>query len=237
MTAVRLYQLVKMQLASTQLKDITITQFNRGLMAHPAFNGQITRMVNNVGLYRVKKGNDFFYWIGDKPKFPRPMTPAWKKKVWEAEERVFSSRRDAPVTRSNTVRAAEMDEDDTPDRRPRHDDASVVQSNTAGATEMDEAEAEDETPAPAKRLRYETVPRVTPEHPIQQQTYWDSTEALKQFFPTEDDESVLACIERRILLFSSVGKLSEAWRQVIGQERHHFDRTNQKRKADEGRVH
>jgi hypothetical protein len=56
----------------------------------------------------------------------------------------------------------------------------------------------DQDETPTKRLCYEAaVPTVTPAH-IQQQTYWDSPEALIQFFPAEDDASVLECIERRM---------------------------------------
>jgi hypothetical protein len=44
MTADHLYQLVKLQLVHSHLKDRYLSQFNRGLNSmHPAFNGQITR--------------------------------------------------------------------------------------------------------------------------------------------------------------------------------------------------
>jgi hypothetical protein len=104
------------------------------------------------------------------------VTPAWKKQISEADELVFSTRHDASVAQSNTVPAAEIDdEDETPDKRRRDDDVAGAESNTTEAADMDE----DETPA--KRLRYEAaVPRVTPAQ-IQQQTYWDSTEAMIQF--------------------------------------------------------
>jgi hypothetical protein len=207
-----LYKLVKIQLANTHLSDIKQEQFNRAMIANPTFNGIITRQANTVGLYRLKFSRDFFYWIGDKPKFPRPPTHAWRRQVEEAEERVFSTRHDAPVAQSNTVPAAEIDEEDEtpPDKRSRDDNVSGAQSNATEAAVMDEGEDEDETPA--KRLRYEAaVPRVTPAQ-IQQQTYWDSPEAIIRFCPTEDDESILECLQRRILLLSSVGASVEGWR-------------------------
>jgi hypothetical protein len=201
----RLHELVQAQLVNTHLKDLTKQQFNRGLSAHPAFKDQITRQENDAGLYRLGISGHLFYWIGDKPKFPRPATAVWRQQVLEAEERVFSIRHDASAAPSNTVRAAEMDkdEDETPAAtRPRHDDATVAQSDTAPAAEADEGER------PAKRPRNEAA------H-IQQQTYWDSTEAIRLFLPAKDDASVLACIERRIQLFGSVGASAEAWRLVI----------------------
>jgi hypothetical protein len=36
-----------------------------------------------------------------------------------------------------------------------------------------------------------------------------------QFFPAEEDASVLQCIQRRILLFQSVGASAEGWRLVV----------------------
>jgi hypothetical protein len=44
MTADHQYQLVKLQLVHSYLKDLDLRQFNRGLNSmHPAFNGQIIR--------------------------------------------------------------------------------------------------------------------------------------------------------------------------------------------------
>jgi hypothetical protein len=136
--------------------------------------------------------------------------------VLEAEERVLSNRHDASVAPSNTgVPAAEIDEEDeTPDKRRRDDDVSGAQSNAGEAAEMDEGEDEDETPN--KRLRYGAAvpPRVAPEQ-IKQQTYWESSEAMKLFFPSEDDASVMECLQRRILLISSVGASVDGWRLVV----------------------
>jgi hypothetical protein len=126
------------------VKDLTREQFTRGLHKHPLFNGIITRQQeNDVGLYRLDVNREFFYWIGDKPKFPRPATPEWKQQVLEAEERAFSNRSDASAAQSSTVRAAEMDDDETPANRPRHEDASATQNNTSQAAATDK----DETPA------------------------------------------------------------------------------------------
>jgi hypothetical protein len=90
---------------------------------------------------------DFFYWIGDNPNFPRPLTPDWKKNVLEAEERVFSNRLlpkatlfelTASVPQDNTVLSAEVDEDETPAKGPHHDATSAAPSDTARGAEMDE---------------------------------------------------------------------------------------------------
>jgi hypothetical protein len=62
-----------------------------------------------VGFYRLDVNREFFYWIGENPKFPRPPTPAWKKKVLEPEERVLSTQHDASVAPSNNgIQAAEI---------------------------------------------------------------------------------------------------------------------------------
>jgi hypothetical protein len=175
-----LWLLVKSALEHSNccLKNLTKTQFNRSMILHPAFKGQITRRQNCVGLYRLNVDTEFFYWIGDNAKFPRPKTPKWKAQVLEAEQLDFANHDYASVWK---------DEDETPIKRPRHDDASVAQSSTAQAAEMDE----DGTSA--KRLRCETsVPTMKPAD-IQNQTYWDSPEASIQFIPREEDASVLEC--------------------------------------------
>jgi hypothetical protein len=160
-----LYGLVKIQLAHSPLHELTHIRFSRALIAHPLFNGTINRQNNLVGFYRLDVNRELFYWIGETPKFPRPPTPAWNKKVLEAEEHVLSNRHDASVAPSNTgVPAAEIDdEDESPDKRRRDDDVSGAQSNAGEAAEMDEGEDEDETPN--KRLRYGAAvpPRVTPD--------------------------------------------------------------------------
>jgi hypothetical protein len=66
---------VKPHLVNTYVKDLTREQFTRGLHKHPLFNGIITRQQeNDVGLYRLDVNREFFYWIGDKPKFPNLYT-------------------------------------------------------------------------------------------------------------------------------------------------------------------
>jgi hypothetical protein len=70
-----LCSLVKKKLIHSPLKGLTMRQFNRGLIAHPEFKDQIDRQQNSNGLYRIEFSNMFFFWIGDKPKFPRP--PRW----------------------------------------------------------------------------------------------------------------------------------------------------------------
>jgi hypothetical protein len=170
-----LYEMVKLQLADCHLKDLIKKHFNRGLIRHPAFKNVINQQKeNDVGLYRIDVNRELFYWIGDNPKFPKPFTPGWKEQVLEVEERVLSNQHDVSAIESNSVRAAEMNEDEPPAKRPR-------------------LEASD----------------------IQQQTYWDSTEASRLFVPAEGDASILACIERRIQLFAAVVDTLEGWRLVI----------------------
>jgi hypothetical protein len=169
-----LHELVKLQLVDSHLKDLKKKHFNRGLIRHPAFKNVITQKENDVGFYRIDVDSEWFYWIGDNPKFPRLFTPGWKEQVLEVEERVMSNEYDASAAESNSARAAELDEDQPPAKRPRHEPSD-----------------------------------------IQQQTYWDSPEALKMFLPKEGDASVLACIERRIQLFSAVVDTLEGWRLVI----------------------
>jgi hypothetical protein len=41
-----MYRLVKQQLGSTYLNDLTLEKFTRGLHMHPEFKGQITRQEN-----------------------------------------------------------------------------------------------------------------------------------------------------------------------------------------------
>jgi hypothetical protein len=222
-----LYLLVKGTLDkfNSHLKDLSKRQFNRCMILHPAFKDQITRQKNDVGLYRLIVGKEIFYWIGDNPKFPRPVTDKWKSQVLATEARVFAEHADADVwkgspakrprdddasvAQSNTARAADMDEDGTSAKRPRQDDASVAQSNTARAAEMNE----DGTLAKRPR-RKASDPPVKPAH-IQQQTYWDSPEASIQFIPREEDASVLECIERRILLLSKANASPEGFRLVV----------------------
>jgi hypothetical protein len=169
-----LHELVKLQLVDSYLKDLKKEHFNRGLIRHPAFKDVITRKKNDVGFYRINVDNEWFYWIGDNPKFPKLFTPGWKEQVLEVEERVFSNGYDADAAESSIARAAEMNEDEPLAKRPRHGPSD-----------------------------------------IQQQTYWDSPEALKLFLPAEGDASVLACIERRIQLFAAVVDTLEGWRLVI----------------------
>jgi hypothetical protein len=128
-TADRLHQLVKMQLVNSPLKDLDPKRFNRGLITHAVLKDRITRQKNSVGLYRLGIARDFFYWIGDNPKFPRPFTSEWKKRVLEAEERAFSNRHDASVPQGNTVRA----DDSVAQGSTVRADASVPQGNTVRA--------------------------------------------------------------------------------------------------------
>jgi hypothetical protein len=68
----------------------------------------------------------------------------------------------------------------------------------------------NDKPPPAKRQR----PRVYD----LQQTYWDSPEALKLFRPAEDDDTVIACMERRIELLALVNRTCEGYRLVIDDD-------------------
>jgi hypothetical protein len=110
------------------LKDLEKKHFNRGLIRHPLFNGIITRQQeNDVGFYRIDVNNEWFYWIGDNPKFPRLFTPGWKEQVLEVEERVLSTGYDAAAVESSIARAAEMNEDEPPAKRPRHEPSDIQQ--------------------------------------------------------------------------------------------------------------
>jgi hypothetical protein len=188
------------------LKGLTMRQFNRGLIAHPAeFKDQIDRQQNSTGLYRIEFSNMFFFWIGDKPKFPRPPTMDWKNSIVESGYRAFAANRS--TVRDQAEIESALGEDETPAKRPRHE----VSVPTATPTQIQQASVPKVTPAQIQQSR---DLKVTPEQ-IQLQTYFDSPEAVRLFLPTEDDESVLACIERRIELFEAVGGTVEGWRLVI----------------------
>lgn len=114
-----------------------------------------------------------------------------------AVERLLSTRHDASAVQRTTVPGAEIDDNhETPDKRRRDDEVAVV-------AEMDDDQGDDDDETPTKRLRYDeavlptvppaqnptatpaqilqqeaVVPTVTPVQ-IQQQTYWESTEAIR----------------------------------------------------------
>jgi len=105
-----------------------------------------------------------------------------------AVERLLSTRHDASVVQRTTAPGAGIyDNHETRDKRRRDDEVAVV-------AEMDDDQGDDETPTkrlptvppaqnptttPAQILQQEAVvPTVTPVQ-IQQQTYWESIEAIR----------------------------------------------------------
>jgi hypothetical protein len=129
----------------------------------------------------------------------------WQNSIVEAGYRAFAANRS--TVRNQAEIGSALGEDETPAKRPRHE----VSVPTATPAQIQQASVPTVTPAQIQQAR---DLKVTPEQ-IQRQTYFDSPEAVRLFFPTEDDESVLACIERRIELFEAVGNTAEGWRLVI----------------------
>jgi hypothetical protein len=203
-----LCSLVNKKLIHLTLEGLTRKQFNRGLSAHPEFKDQIDRQQkNSTGLYRIEFSNMFFFWIGDKPKFPQTTDDGMESS--HSGSGISCLRGELIGVRDDQAEIENArGEDETPAKRPPRHEVSVP---TARPAQIQQASVPTMTPA---QIQQAPDLKVTPEQ-IQRQTYFDSPEAVRVFFPTKDDESVLACIERRIKLFVAVGDTAEGWRLVI----------------------
>lgn len=140
---------------------------------------------NTRGVFRVKFGRDYFYYVTDPKtpvKYPAPLNKEWK-------ESTLAVARDVLVVPTATRSQSNLADEETP--------------NTRGGEET------------SKRQRTEEYPRVTPHLNLKQTTYWQSPEAIKLFRPNETDEDVKDTLCRRIKQLQSVNEKVEGWRNVM----------------------